>query len=107
MLWANHVHRTPGELLAAVTSADITEMMAFERIEPFGALHMEYMLGRVCATLVNVNLREDATPFDPTDFMPALRRAVAGYPDVIPPPPLSPEEASAAIDKAMFGRVLH
>ena len=81
--------------------------MAFERLEPFGALHMEYMIGRLCATVVNVQLHKDATPLDPTDFMPALRRAVEGYTDVIPPPPLSPEEASAAIDKAMFGRVLH
>ena len=105
--WARQLGRTPNELLAAVDSADITEAMAFERLEPSGSLHLESIMGRICATLANLHLREGSTPLTPADFMPALNRAVNGYPDLFPPPPLSAEELSARIDKALFGQVLH
>lgn len=101
------LHRTPRELLAAVTSDDITEAMAFERLEPFGALHQEAMFGRVCAVLANLHLPKEREPFEAADFAPALRRAVDGYPDLFPPPPLSADELSAKLDRALFGSVLH
>ena len=101
------LHRTPSELLAACTSADITEMIAFERLEPFGPLHDELLAGRICATLVNLQQREGSDPVTPGDFFPALGSAVQGYADRLPRPPLTDEQRSALIDKAMFGRVLH
>lgn len=67
--------RTPRELLASVTSAEITEAMAWERIEPFGALHSEYLMGTLAALIANIHRKEGVDPFTAVDFAPALRRA--------------------------------
>jgi hypothetical protein len=61
-----------------VTSEEITEMMAFERIEPFGSLHDEFMHGQVWAVVANTH-RDTAKrpqPYAPSDGMPALGRAL-------------------------------
>ncbi len=105
--WALAVGRTPTELLAAVTSEDVTEMMAFERLEPFGALHMEAMFGRVCSATVNLHVPRDREPTAPSDFMPSLRRMVEGYPDLFPPPPPTADELSASLDRLLFGATVH
>lgn len=59
-------------------SAEITEWMAFERLEPFGGLHDELMLGQVAAVVANVNRNEKVRPepFTPADFGPGLRKAL-------------------------------
>lgn len=67
---------TPRQLLASVSSEDIVEMMAFDRLEPMGALHQMYAFGQVCATLANVHRTKDRDPFRPWDFFPALAREV-------------------------------
>ena len=54
-------------------------MMAFERLEPFGSLHTEFVVGQVCAVVANVNRSRDTKPFAPDDFFPALARARNGY----------------------------
>lgn len=68
---------TPRELLARVTVDDIREAMAFERLEPFGSLHLEAVVGQVCATLANIDRDPEKRrePFQARDFMPALDRA--------------------------------
>lgn len=99
--------RTPRELLESVTQADLVEMMAFERLEPFGALAEEYRLGQIAATLANIHRSKDQDAFQAPDFMPALRRAMDGY----KPPPqieeLDPEALSALIDAQIFGHTIH
>ena len=77
--WATALGRTPRELLAATTAAEITEAMAFEQLEPFGALHQEQLAGAVCAVLANIHSKPGAKPLGPADFMPALRRALGNY----------------------------
>jgi hypothetical protein len=90
-----------------VTSCEITEMMAFERLEPFGSLHHEMMAGRICSTLANMHLTKGAQALTPADFMPSLHSAMQGYADRLPQRELTADERSAQIDKAFFGRVLH
>ena len=102
-----HLGRTPRELLDNVTSSEVAEMMAFERLEPFGSLHHEMMAGRICATLANLHISKGAQALTPADFMPALNSAMQGYADRLPQRELSADQRSAQIDKAMFGRVLH
>ena len=99
--WALAIGRTPHELLAAVDSQDITEMMAFERLEPFGSLHLEAVVGRLCAAVVNMQLSKGAESLSAIDFMPALRSAVSGYADRLPQKPMTADERSAAIDRLL------
>ena len=90
-----------------MTSSEITEMMAFERLEPFGSLHHEMMAGRICATLANLHLNKGAQALTPADFMPSLYSAMQGYADRLPQRELTADERSAQIDKAIFGRMVH
>lgn len=106
--WAREISRTPAELLATTTSAEITEMMAYERLEPFGPMALQHAAGQIAAVVANVNRNpeEHPEPFRAADFMPALRRAMDGYPDVLQPEPmpLTPDQLSAKLDAVMFGR---
>lgn len=70
---------TPRELLARTTSAEITEAMAWERLEPFGSLHLEALIGRLCSLIGNVHRKPGSEPFRPDDFMPALAAARRNY----------------------------
>lgn len=76
--WALAIGRTRAELERSVTSAEVAEMLAFERLEPFGSLHDEQMHGQVCATVANVqrDSKRKRTPFVASDFMASLRRAL-------------------------------
>lgn len=78
--WALALGRLPSELLAAVNSADITEMLAFSNIEPWGPLQEDFRAGQICATLAN--LKRDPQrmpqPWTARDFMPALARVLSG-----------------------------
>lgn len=86
-------------------SAEITEMMAFEGLEPFGALPDEFRLGQVAAVVANVNrdARTTPDPFTAADFMPALR---AAFPAADPESKFlaDPEAQSALFDLMIFGR---
>ena len=77
-------------------------MMAFEQLEPFGALADDFRLGQLCALLANVHRdpKRRSQAFAPEDFMPALaaaRRAAAPKPRQ-----LSAEERSRAIDRLLM-----
>jgi len=82
-------------------------MQAFETLEPFGSLHLEAVIGAVCAAVSNAQLtRKDGQPFKPSDFMPALSRALHGYKDPPGNEPVlldDPEAQSALIKSAIFG----
>ena len=70
--------RTPRELLGAVTSEEITEAMAFERMEPFGALHLEAVIGELCAVMANAHFKppSDGERWLPRHFMGALNETL-------------------------------
>lgn len=87
-------------------------MMAFERLEPFGGLALQFNAGQIAATMANChrNPKDVPEPFSAVDFMPALRqaheRAVAG-PQRLRGEDLSPDELSALLDASIFGKTAH
>lgn len=107
--WALAVGRTPRELLASTTSADITEMMAFEQLEPFGAIALQDAAGRICAATVNLHRDPKTTPepLRARDFFPSLAAALDGYREAEPEAarPLTAQERSNLIDASIFGIV--
>lgn len=77
-------------------------MIAFERLEPFGSLHAEYMAGSICAASLNPHLKEGRKPLSAADFMPALARALNPPEPEVEQPKLTPEQEAAFLD-VMFG----
>jgi len=78
-------------------------MMAFDQLEPMGALSQMHAFGQVCATIGNVHRGKDSKPFGPGDFFPALAREL-GEPVGDKPILLDDAEAqSALIKRKIFG----
>ena len=79
-------------------------MMAFERLEPFGAMHEDFRAGQIAAVVANVHRDSKTEPFTPADFMPAL---YAEYRTAEPESKFldDPEAQSALFDSMIFGRV--
>lgn len=50
-------------------SREITEWMAYERVEPFGVVRENLHAGIVAATVANVNRGKHQKPFQPGDFV--------------------------------------
>lgn len=64
-------------LHSEVDSAEMTEWIAFERMEPFGALATEMRLGTIAASTYNSRRTAKTDKFiTPGDLMPALRAAL-------------------------------
>jgi hypothetical protein len=72
--WALAAGKAPRELAQWVTSEDVTEMIAFSRLEPFGALHDEQMHGAICALTANMNRKRGSDPMSSGNFFAALGR---------------------------------
>lgn len=104
--WAAHIGRTPRELLASVTSDDITEMMAYSNLEPFGPLAEEFRSAQLCATLANVHRDPQSRrePWSVRDFSTALDREMAGLTRGVRALLLDDPAAQASLIKqAVFG----
>lgn len=61
---------TVGELLQRVSSKEMTQWLAFYRLEPFGRYFDDYGAGVVASTIANVNRSRNSGAFKPTDFTP-------------------------------------
>lgn len=73
MKLALRLGRTVRELLAGITSAELTEWRAFDLIEPIGDDRMDLGFGIVSAQIANwagKSLKEGAEPAKPLDYMP-------------------------------------
>ena len=68
---------TVAELLQRVSSRELGEWMAYERIEPFGETRADLRVGMLTSLTANINRKKGATPFTPQDFMPFLDRPVS------------------------------
>lgn len=64
---------TVGELLSRVSSAELTEWMAFDLVDPFGAERADLRAGIVASTIANVNRGKGKKAYSPKDFMPDYR----------------------------------
>lgn len=60
---------TVRRLLGELDSRELTEWMAYERVEPFGVVRDNLHAGVVAATVANANRSKSAKPFQPTDFL--------------------------------------
>ena len=73
---------TRAELMARVSSAEITEWMAFSQIEPFGSDTQYIGPAITTAMLYNVN-RGKGKAAKPADFMPTFERKAQGVSEMI------------------------
>lgn len=55
-----------------MSRAEFQEWMILEQVEPFGEAGDYFRAGIITANLLNVHLREGATPFKPSDFIPKI-----------------------------------
>lgn len=60
---------TPDEVLAKLNSRQITEMMAFDRLEALGDYRTLYQIAVVCCVVANANRGKNSKPFTPEDFL--------------------------------------
>jgi hypothetical protein len=99
--------RTPAELLASTTSAEITEMLAFERLEPFGGLWEDTRMATLIATLANAHRAEGTKPFTPQDVFSTLRPVDdddgEDEADGVAGAEMSEADRIAQLDAAIFG----
>lgn len=61
---------TVGEMLARVTSAELTEWMAFDAIEPFGEFRADLRAGIIASVTANYSMNAPSRPRRPSDYMP-------------------------------------
>lgn len=79
-------------------------MMAFERLEPFGSLHEEFMAGQAPAMVFNMNRDpEKAGPIRAAHIFPALGREL-GIADEGKPILLADVDAQSALIRALISR---
>jgi hypothetical protein len=78
--------RTVEELLAALTSSELTEWIAYYNVDPFGSEREDYRMGSICATVLN-SQRAKGKVFQPSDFIV----------DFSKPKQQSPEEIKAVL----------
>ena len=65
---------TVAELLARVSSKELTEWMAFDRLEPFGT-NTQYLGPAITSSVVaNVNRPKSKKAMKPEDFMPKFKK---------------------------------
>jgi hypothetical protein len=81
------------ELLARISSQELTEWMAYYELDPFGSERDDLRSGIVSAVIANVHRdpKKRSKPFEAADFMPYLEK-----------PELSQEQIAAKV-AAAFG----
>lgn len=92
--------KTVGQLLAEVSSPELTEWMAYYRIEPFGEMVADQRHGIATAVLANVNRDPKRTPepYTFSDFVPWRENQT----DKGTPVLLSDPEAQSKLIKSKF-----
>lgn len=76
MRLALRLGRTLEELLAGISSEELSLWMAFDDIEPLGDVRMDLGFGVVASTLANIHRDTKKRPqaFLPQDYMPLWQR---------------------------------
>ncbi|CAJ8906256.1 Uncharacterised protein [Burkholderia pseudomallei] len=65
---------TVRQLLANIDSKELTEWLAYDRMEPIGEFRADLRAGIIAATMANYGGRDIRVPRKPSDFMPLLER---------------------------------
>jgi len=87
-----------GDLLARISSAELTEWMAFDAIDPFGDERADLRAGVIAAVTANHSFAPPSKPKRPSDYML--------FSDQKEPEPVllaDPEEQARLIKRAVFG----
>jgi hypothetical protein len=89
---------TVGELLARIDSAELTEWMAFDALEPFGEERADLRTGIIAAVTANHSFNPPQQQRRPSDYMLFSERHE-------PAPILlaDPEEQAKLIKRTIFG----
>jgi hypothetical protein len=90
---------TVGELLARISSAELTEWMAYDAIEPFGEERADLRAGIVAAVTANHSFAPPAKPRQPADYM-LFREKQAESDGILLD---DPEEQAKLIKRTIFG----
>ncbi len=64
------------EMLARVTSAELTELQGYDKLEPFGWEMENWRMGQICSVIANARQGNKRQWF-PRDFMPKVRREMS------------------------------
>lgn len=95
---------TVRDLLANIGSDEFTEWMAFERIEPFGAMADEFRLGAIAAATFNAQRTSEKDPYlTPDQFMPTLANAKRRHAKAPAVDNLTDDQHAALFDACVFG----
>jgi hypothetical protein len=72
------------ELLERVESAELSEWMAYDQLDPFGNYRGDLQSAIVASTIANVNLnrKKRKKPFSPDDFIPEFGKLIESDPEV-------------------------
>lgn len=90
---------TVRQLLANIDSEELTEWMAFDRLESIGEVRADLRAGIIAAAVGNHGNRDLPKPYKAIDFMPFVER-----PEEKPVLLASKDEQSALILKMVFNR---
>jgi hypothetical protein len=71
-------------MLAEISSEQLSEWMAYSKLEPWGEDRDDLRMGIVASVIANSNRGKGQKPFKPTDFMPSFE-------------PVDPEEQTARL----------
>jgi hypothetical protein len=92
---------TVAELLARISSAELTEWMAFDAIEPFGEARADLRAGIVAAVTANHSFAPPRQPRKPSDYMLfAEKQPDDGIDGILLD---DPEEQAKLIKRTIFG----
>ncbi len=61
-------------MLAKMSSEELSEWIAFDRLEPIGWARVDLVGGLLCSLIANQNRKRGSKAFKPGDFMPFLER---------------------------------
>jgi len=67
---AGHLCCTVRELENRLSGKELSEWMAFERVEPFGVQMDNFRAGQICAAIVNCNGGKNGKAVSASDFIP-------------------------------------
>ena len=90
---------TREEMLARISSRELSGWMAYAGLEPFGEAQMEYRAGLIASTVANTarDEKKQKIPFQPADFMRAAYKNEPAQSEE-----LTPEMLMQKIDAAMM-----
>lgn len=83
-------------MLTRMTSSEISEYIAYDRISPFGEERSDLRAGIVASAVVNHSMSPPKRPTKPVDFMPFVK---ASGPILLP----DPVKQGQLVARSLFG----